>query len=277
MSPATRAALAFCVLAGLLCACPGINPAGDGGTGGGGGGTGGGGSGGAGGGDGGIPSNDLCGPQAPCDGGLCTLMDLGGGVRGRRCVNGGCDVVGQDCDGGLKCDYRDGGRACVADGTLAEGDACASNGDACRAGLACAVVPVLDGGSEARCARYCRGDPDCQGPQQCYVSVVQAGTSELPQICANPPPGCDMLVQDCGVPGEACYPNGSSQACFAEGAVAPPGACVYSNDCVEGATCVNTAGGATCRWLCRSPAGAPACDGGACVRLTGFANVGVCL
>jgi hypothetical protein len=226
------------------------------------------------------PSPDFCGAgSATCDAGSeCLIQQLEDGGRGRRCILGDCAVVAQDCDGGMKCDYRDGGRTCVTDGTLAEGAGCFGNGNACIKGTVCTSLPVSDGGLEAKCTKYCAGDSNCTAPQLCLLTLVLPDSTERPQVCADPPPVCDLLTQTCTPANEGCYPNGGAGACFLSGTVAVGAGCTYSNDCGRGATCVNTTGGSTCRTMCAHPSGTPGCDdGGTCTRLAGTTGVGVCL
>lgn len=228
--------------------------------------------------DAGFVDDQCGGALGGCDAGSsCMRVQLEDGGRGRRCAAGGCDLVLQDCPGGSKCDYRDGGRACVADGTLAEGALCANLSSACIKGTVCAAVPQADAGLESRCTKYCFESAHCTAPQQCLLNLVLADTNERPQICADPPPTCDLLTQTCPTPTDGCYPGGGTGTCFAAGSAGPAQSCVYSNDCQKGSTCVNTAGGATCRQLCAHPTGAPGCDAGTCTRLTGTTGVGVCI
>jgi hypothetical protein len=226
-----------------------------------------------------LPNPDLCGGAlSSCDAGSeCLLQQLEDGGRGRRCSPGDCSIVAQDCDGGLKCDYRDGGRTCVSDGTLAEGADCLGNGFACIKGTVCTSLPAADGGTDTRCTKYCEATANCTSPQQCLLTLVLNDSLERPQVCADPPPTCDLLLQTCPATGDACYPNGATGSCFAVGATPNASPCAYSNDCGKGATCVNTAGGSTCRQMCAYPSGAPDCDGGTCAKLSGALGVGVCL
>lgn len=275
---ATLAAVALALaLWGAGCNPNPPNPPPDGG--GGSGGAGGTGGGGGGQGSDAGPGADQCGPVAgPCDAGSCMLMQLEDGGRGRRCVAGACDLVAQDCDAGFKCDYRDGGRTCVAEGTLAEGAACLGAGDDCKKGLVCATVPQTDAGYEFRCAKFCGSTGDCTGPQACLLTLVIAESSERPQICADPPPSCDLLTQSCAQSRDGCYPSGATGACYAAGQTPPGGVCVLATECARGATCVNTTGGATCRAYCAyPPPGTPGCDAGTCTRLAGTTGVGVCI
>jgi hypothetical protein len=233
-----------------------------------------------GGGDGGgVPSDDQCGPTAGgCDAGSsCLRMQLEDGGRARRCLPGACDLVAQDCGATLKCEYRDGGRSCVPDGTLAEGAPCANMGFNCIKGTVCSNVPAGDGGQESRCTKFCSENANCTPPQQCLLTLVLPDSNERPQICADPPPTCDLLTQSCPAVADGCYPNGATGACFGAGVIQPGQGCVFSNDCVRGSTCVNTTGGASCRQLCAFPSGAPSCDAGTCTRLTGTTGVGVCV
>lgn len=271
--------LAAVLVVFALSACPGKSDtdAGvDSGSGGGTGGTGGGTGGGSG---GGAASDDACdfgGPRTCAAGSSCTLALLEDGGIAKRCIAGECDLIEQDCDAGMKCSFLDGGRACVADGALNEGQACAGATVGCRKGLACTFLGS-DGGST--CARFCRVSNDCGAPQQCYVTLVLPETNERPLVCADPPMTCDPLMQNCVNTNDGCYPGSSGAGCFLAGTAAPGDTCTYSNDCQKGSACSGSGGMTRCRQLCAFPAGSagPACDAGTCTRLTSSQNVGVCL
>jgi hypothetical protein len=225
--------------------------------------------------DAGINADDRCEfDSRPCDAGTCMLAALDDGGIAKRCLPGACDVVAQDCDAGLKCAYQDGGRACVLDGTLNEGDPCAGAPATCSHGLVCTFVGT-DGGSA--CARFCRLDSDCRAPQQCYVTLVLDGISERPLVCADPPMPCSPLLQNCTDPTTACYPvGGSSPGCYPVGATSVGFTCTFSNDCVKGAACVGATGMTTCQEMCAWPSGTPSCSGKTCTRI-GMSDTGVCL
>lgn len=267
-----RCLAAFLALT-AFAACPGKNdPDGgiDSGSGGGGG------AGGSGGGGGAVPNDDTCDFGGPrnCDAGSsCTLSVLTDGGVAKRCLAGACDLIEQDCDAGQKCSFLDGGRACVPDGALNEGQTCAGAAVGCRKGLACTFLGA-DGGSV--CARFCRMNIDCGTPQQCYVTLVLPETSERPLVCADPPTTCDPLMQNCPSAAEGCYPGSGGPACYPAGNVAIGAACMYSNDCGRGAACSGS-GMTQCKQLCAFPSGSPACDAGTCTRLQSSQTVGVCL
>jgi hypothetical protein len=231
--------------------------------------------------DAGLPPGDnACEFSAGCDGGLCTVLQLEDGGRSRRCVAAGaCDVVrSAGCGAGLKCDYRDGGRACVPEGALAEGADCATLGDGCGRGLTCVVQPQADGGAQAVCSRFCRLASDCaSAAEACLTTLLLPGVLELPLVCASAPRSCDPLLQDCPRAAEGCYPSLDTPACFPAGA--SDAGCQFTNDCAKGSTCAaaSTGGPAACRALCRYPSGAPACAKGLCTRLSNSMTVGVCL
>jgi hypothetical protein len=225
--------------------------------------------------DAGPTNDDLCdfgGPRLCPAGSACTISRLSDGGSAKRCAPGACDVVDQDCDGGLKCAFADGGRACVPDGVLNECQSCDGAPVGCRAGLACTFVGA-DGGSA--CARFCRVNGDCGAPQQCYVTLVLPDSDERPLVCADPPPSCDLLAQNCASASDGCYPNGTMANCFAAGTVAAGASCRFSNECVKGSVCSGTS--PACRQLCQFPSGAPACTTGTCTRLQNFSDAGVCL
>lgn len=273
------------VLLGLL-ACGNSNKP-DGGVGGGSGGggtsTGGGsatGGGVGGGGGGGIPGECGLSGTPGCDAGHCYQVKDGGSEM-TQCL-GGCDVIAQDCTGtGQKCAYGvDGGRDCFPDGTLNEGDACGGAITAdCKKGMTCVNGPQADGGTGFFCAKFCRGDSDCDMGWRCYVNL-DVGGSELPQVCAAPPPACDVFAQNCTISGTACYPATSGNACYQEGSVAAGGSCMYANDCGPRMTCAKLSGstaGTTCHLLCTPDGGAVGCpDAGACGTLTGLNGLGAC-
>ncbi|MBK7865146.1 MAG: hypothetical protein IPJ65_42430 [Archangiaceae bacterium] len=271
----SKRSLLFCFITSLVLACSGNKTPADAGTGGGSAG----GSGGAGGGSGGgtVPNDDQCdfgGPRNCNAGSACLLAQLDDGGIARRCLTGACDVVAQDCDGGLKCGYADGGRACLADGTLLEGQPCAGAPVGCKHGLACTIV-ASDGGSV--CARFCRVDGDCGAPQRCYVTLDIPDTAERPLVCADPPMVCDPLLQNCASSAEACYPGNPTSGCYPFGTGAAGETCTFSNDCGKGLSCSGSASSTKCRQLCSVDAGAPSCDAGVCTRLVSSQTVGVCL
>jgi hypothetical protein len=223
-----------------------------------------------------TPSPDECDFVSRfCDAGSCTQVALDGGAVAKRCVAAACDLVKQDCDGGLKCGYTDGGRGCIADGTLDEGVSCAGLASSCKRGLTC-VFSGSDGGSS--CARFCNVSVDCMTPQLCYVTLQLSDTNERPLVCANPPMGCSPLLQDCPDLADGCYPDSTMPGCFVAGSIALGATCVYGNDCQKGATCAGAASDRHCRQLCAIPSdGGFSCDAGACTRLTGSTDLGVCL
>lgn len=277
----TFAVVSVCL---LLTACPrpAANDAPDGGdageaggSAGGGGGSGGGDGGGAAGGQG--QPDDACDYGAMgCDAGLsCMPSALTDGGQGRRCLPGACDLWAQDCAEGFKCSYADGGRSCVLDGLLDEGAACASAAVGCKKGLVCTLSPAPDGGSA--CARFCRQSADCDGGQQCYVSLVLPDTVERPLTCSAPPTSCDPLAQDCADGTQACYPGATGSGCFVAGAGGAGAPCEFSNDCQKGTACVGGTGARSCRALCRYPQGEPSCATQTCTRLTSSMTIGVCL
>ena len=213
-----------------------------------------------------------CGP-----GQSCSLYLRDAGLLGTRCFPAACQLVAQDCDGGLKCTFvEDGGvahRACVEDGDAGEGEPCTPTAisNTCARGLVCVPVRHLDGGVENRCLRFCEKNTDCASGQACYLTLLLAGNPERPLVCARP---CDLFQQDCP-PNEACYPGPNVPGCYLEGDRGLGESCVSSNECVRGAACV----GHECVALCAYPSGPPACATGTCNRLdyAGAADAGVCL
>jgi hypothetical protein len=216
-----------------------------------------------------------------CDAGHCYQVKSGSTAM-TECLGGPCDVVLQDCSGsGRKCAYGvDGGRDCFPDGTLDLGASCGGAITAdCKKGLTCVDGPLPDGGTGESCLKFCRTDGDCTGGQRCYVNLDVGGT-ELPMVCAAPPPSCDVFAQDCTVAGTACYPTTSGPACYSEGNVGVGGTCMFANECGPRMTCAKLSGGmatTTCHLLCATDGGQPYCpDAGVCGTLTGLNGLGAC-
>lgn len=227
--------------------------------------------------------------QQGCDAGaLCLRGVLEDGGQGNRCFPGECDPVAQDCPAGNKCTYvRQGSatsRRCVPEGTVTEGGACQSTAtpegdfyDTCRAGLYCTDSPAADGGTTFTCEKFCRASEQCTAPEDCTEVLRFTGSDELPRVCGEAAPVCDLLAQGCASP-LGCYPSpGSGPVCVTAGTVEDGAACTYSNDCRPGSACVTEEAGRTCRRLCRSPSGEPGCTAGRCEPLRDFAGVGACV
>ena len=227
--------------------------------------------------------------QQGCDvGALCLRGVLEGGGQGNRCFPGECDPVAQDCPTGKKCAYVLQGsarsRLCVPDGTVTAGGVCQSTKttegdfyDTCKAGLSCTDQPAADGGTAFVCKKFCHGNEQCTAPGECIEVLRFEGSDELPRVCAEPGPKCELLAQGCAS-GLGCYPSPTSgPVCVTAGAAEDGTACTYSNDCRPGSACVKDGAGLVCRRLCRSPSGEPGCATGHCEPLQGFTGVGACV
>lgn len=237
-----------------------------------------------------LNGDDQCSvEQQDCDAGSCLVTLLPDGGQAARCLAGQCDLVAQNCDGGLKCAYAsaDGGttseRRCVPDGTVGEGQSCNATvtSDNCMRGLTCVAQQLPDGGVSGLCSRFCYSSSGCTAPKLCYVRLTVPGTPEKPLICADPPPGCDPLAQNCQDSTFGCYPVGDGGACFRAGTKGDAEPCNSANDCQKAMTCVvEQQGPARCRSLCYWPAdagGGPSCGGGlSCIKLASQEHVGVC-
>ncbi|MCY1079570.1 hypothetical protein [Archangium lansingense] len=227
--------------------------------------------------------------QQGCDAGaLCLRGVLEDGGQGNRCFPGECDPVAQNCPAGHKCTYvRQGSvtsRRCVPEGTDAEGSTCQSIAtpegnfyDTCKAGLYCTDHPAPDGGLTFACEKFCHGGEQCAAPRDCTEVLRFMGSDELPRVCGEAGPTCELLAQDCASP-LGCYPSpGGEPVCVTAGAVEDGSPCTYSNDCRPGSACVKDGAGRACRRLCRSPSGEPGCTSGRCEPLQGFTGVGACV
>ncbi|MCE9672655.1 hypothetical protein LY474_33090 [Myxococcus stipitatus] len=255
--------------------------------------------------DQGLPSSDS-GTDAGVDGGLqdggltcnvarqegcgagesCHFANLPGGGTGSRCFAAECDVVKQDCAGGLRCTYVGDGdtttRRCVEEGTGVEGAHCTLapsdaglEYDTCAAGLFCKDEHPGDGGTVFACRRLCHASTQCSGTEACNTVVRLAGTTELPLLCGARSQPCDPFASACAAP-LSCYPSASGPVCAGSGTRGTGASCDFSNQCAPGSACVSTGAGLTCRPLCR-PGGTPACSTGTCRPLSGNTGVGACI
>jgi hypothetical protein len=228
--------------------------------------------------------------QQGCDAGaLCLRGVQEDGGQGNLCFPAAeCDPVAQNCPAGNKCTYvRHGSttsRRCVPDQTVAEGGACQSKEtpegdfhDTCKAGLYCTDQAAADGGTVFVCQKFCYASAQCTAPRDCIDVLRFTGSNELPRVCGQPGPACELLAQGCAS-SLGCYPSPSSgPVCVTAGAVEDGAACTYSNDCRPGSACVNGEAGLVCRRLCRAPSGEPGCASGHCEPLRDFAGVGACV
>lgn len=219
---------------------------------------------------------DLAQQNCPTGTGTCVRLKTVDGGFGAFCFPGACDLVLQNCPAGNMCDYKlTSGtvtRQCIAEGSVDEGQSCASA--PCKRGLTCVAL----GGSSSQgiCLKYCNSNADCSAGKQCRISLSMAGSNEAPMVCADPPQSCSMLLQDCANASDGCYPSSSVPQCFFAGAQTDGGSCQHANDCQKGSTCVS---GGVCRTICQYPSGAPTCATGTCQKLNvaGTTNVGACL
>jgi hypothetical protein len=109
-----------------------------------------------------------------------------GGVPGDE-----CDLVAQDCPGGMKCDKTCTPTGivtvCVPDegGTRGHAEMCGIGQDFCAKGNFCAIFVDLDGGAPQMCARYCDTAADCPAGRQCmsFRQVCPDGVSRQLHHC----------------------------------------------------------------------------------------------
>ena len=163
-----------------------------------------------------------------------------------------CDVWTQDCPDGEKCVAWEkkawSGTHCSAvdPNPKAVGEPCTVQKrgitlDDCDEGAVC---------WNGVCVAQCTGTADTP---ICPPGDACAGTSvpEL-QICLH---GCDPLLQDCAVMGEACYPSNGTFVCaidVSDGSGAQGDPCNFANACEAGLACVSFNGcDACCSGFCQ--------------------------
>lgn len=118
--------------------------------------------------------------------------------------------------------------------------------DDCAPGLACR------GQADPRCLAFCADSPDdtCPASEMClFAEDLDSDLTIDVQYCARL---CDVLDQDCGQSGVACYPTRDGTLCVSEGAGSTPAGegqiCPYANSCAEGLGCFRV--GTSSDWLC---------------------------
>ena len=216
-----------------------------------------------------------------------------------RSPAGACDLLMQDCPltaSGERqtCIYALNASgvsetqcAQILDGGGALGEPCCSL-NSCDPGLAC--MDSVGGPSGActtmgRCQRYC-----CGGTATCAASEVCAPYNpEFAGGICDPIDRCDLVRQTgCeSMPGTSCYPStGSDPRCLRPTAAMVPvgGACMFTNDCTPGSSCIGTTVGGTvmnrCTRFCDVADGAADCPGAGtavCQTISWLpAGIGIC-
>ena len=193
--------------------------------------------------------------------------------------NDPCDVYAQcGCADGENCSYNGSDKQCIPAGTGQQDDACSDTTD-CDIGLTCL--------SDLTCAQYCNDAQGvrCPGGSQCTIALGDPDNpeQELARVCATPS-NCDPIAQTgCDAAGNACYivnPQDGTTDCAPEGEAAVGDACVHTNDCAAGATCIGFQGGdgSHCVAHCDADAQTSTCaDGTTCQRLVNGQALGVCV
>lgn len=141
------------------------------------------------------------------------------------------------CDQDHQCSIVGAERECVPKGGVAIGEPC--NGSVCEPGAAC-----LGLGADARCAKFCSSDADCEGPGgACALTTGDGMGMELEGVkfCTE---NCDPATSTgcASLPGSGCqlYPDAGGTKyftrCEAAGAETL-GACNANSECAPSFTC----------------------------------------
>lgn len=200
-------------------------------------------------------------------------------------ATGACDpFVTDSCGAGFSCRPNATGMTeclAIAVDAKVEGATCVSGGD-CQPGLLC-----LNFGGGFTCNKMCpQGSLGfCGGEDRCFGTIGDACV----QVCRPRPEPCDIYLQNCPLPGDACSlatdpeTRAPYTGCRLAGTVAHGDLCGgTAGACAAGLICIRETvdGGSvsTCKQVCGPDAGAPMCTfgGEAC---TGFARtwgVGYC-
>jgi hypothetical protein len=244
-------------------------------------------------------SSSACASGGSCIGGWCAFMDptcpagyrfgeLAGDGLANTCLGvadagpdaadftcpghppGWCDVfTGCGCDtaGGDKCvNIADTGVSCVHAGTLPVGASCTD--DECVSGAICILpLPV--------CLAYCDASHPCA--DSAHVCLPFADTAGVVDgsLCL---PTCDVVAQDCGFPGVACFTETAVVSdvdrgvCYGAGDVPQDGACAQFDSCAAGLGCFNYVCGTYCATA------SPSCPANHfCQALGNGSAAGICL
>jgi formylglycine-generating enzyme required for sulfatase activity len=201
-------------------------------------------------------------------------------------ANCACDPVAQTgCPVGHKCRVTSSGQGCIADGTVALGQACNMTADDCIHGMQCIADPTTP--TLAVCRRLCNSDADCTQPTpagepgnvpHCLLTLDAA---KVCTIACNPVlaaggSGCASGLA-CTVSGTVAV--GAYTDCYlSDGSSNLPGSScsLPQNGCAPGSFCAHASQGTgTCREICRT--GTPSdCSMYTCSALPGATDLGEC-
>lgn len=189
-----------------------------------------------------------------------------------------CDLfLSCGCAADQKCTVGMAGKHCVdLIGTKQPGDPCGGDGE-CVEGTICATY-----GGELRCLQYCDDAHMCPAGDACYIAFVDDMGNQLGMACGQ---ACGLLDQDCDFADQGCYgsafnPVMEDGICVTAGTGTTGDSCSFANDCLEGFTCVDAAGGgaSTCRKYCDRTDMMPGCEATeTCDPLAGETQTGVCM
>ena len=133
------------------------------------------------------------------------------------------------------------GSACSAPEDCAGGFVCTVLGEAGETG--CATLCSTDQESPNACASICPAETQAKDLGNGYGACTPAPDVEPPE----PPPSCDVLLQNCESDAQGCYPTSQfGDACLVKGSGGYKSDCSQVNDCAPGLMCVAS----KCRWIC---------------------------
>lgn len=217
----------------------------------------------------------------PMDGG----PRVDGGPMG-TCPAGECDLVANGCPAGEGCYFLSMGAGmpamplCDTSGIGTLGASCMTYSN-CAAGFVCQNATATVPGT---CEKYCcdvGSSAGCPSGASCSVVLTDMSGNPTGAALCRSPANCPIFGSSCPA-GQACYISGGDGTtdCAMAGDVAAGGACMFTNDCLSGFSCLGAAGSATCRKLCDTVDMDPACTGtDVCTSLgiaAPLANVGSC-
>lgn len=209
--------------------------------------------------------------------------EIDGGPVSMPCTpTGSCDPFDPSaCPSGQKCQVTTTGLQCVdltATPPLMAGDTCTLDTQ-CGRGLWC--VSFGDGFScHPMCARGSIGE--CGADAACTGAV---GAEACVRVCLPIAPRCDIYLQDCASPTDACtfasHPETGERytGCRPEGTRGAGETCGGGLNCTRGLVCISSAGMSTCKQVCGgADGGVPTCtvSGEACTGLAASWRVPYC-
>jgi hypothetical protein len=185
-------------------------------------------------------------------------------------VEGGCDIVLQDCPAKQECALDNSGETVCQPVQGAQqlplGRRCcpSSSTNPCQPGLTCVGSNCTDAGPPtARCSpACCKGDDQACGKSDpegisgaCDLTLTDpTSNKELYQVCTYRQRCEPFRVEPCKA-GETCLVEDQvgTASCVTSGGKGNRAPCSFGNECADGLICLGAAGTSVCHYACLLP------------------------